>query len=142
MISKRSSKQMALGKITKTTVERLSPGELVWDAGHREVVKGFGCRRQLKDCFYLLRYRLAGRQRFITIGRHGSPWTPDTARSEARRLLGLVASRTDPAVERERAAETFGAEIKRYLDYKRGLLRPRSYQQTEYHLMRQAKPLH
>jgi integrase len=38
-----------------------------------------------------------GRQRWYTIGRHGSPWTPDTARSEAQRLLGLVASGGDPA---------------------------------------------
>jgi len=78
---------MALGKITKTVVEKLQPGDLVWDADHREVVKGFGARRQRRDVFYLLRYRINGRQRFITIGRHGSPWTPDTARSEAKRLL-------------------------------------------------------
>ena len=85
-----------IGKVTKTAVERLGQGQLLWD----QVVNGFGARRQRRDVFYLLRYRLNGRQRFITIGRHGSPWTPDAARNEARRLLGMVASRTDPANER------------------------------------------
>lgn len=133
---------MALAKITKTTVERLAPGGLVWDADHREVVKGFGARRQRRDVFYLLRYRLNGRQRFITIGRHGSPWTPDTARNEAKRLLGLVASRADPATERVRQAETFGAEVERYLERKRAAMKPRAFEEVERHLLTHAKPLH
>jgi integrase len=133
---------MALGKITKSLVDTLPNGALVWDAGHRSVVVGFGVRRQLKDAFYLLRYRLNGHQRFITIGRHGSPWTPDTARAEARRLLGLVATRVDPAQERERQAETFDAEIKRYLAYKRPSMKPRSHYEVERHLTLYAKPLH
>ena len=133
---------MALGKITKTLVERLKPGDLVWDADHREVVKGFGARRQRRDVFYLLRYRINGRQRFITIGRHGSPWTPDTARSEAKRLLGMVASRADPATERVRPAETFDAEVARYLDRKRAAMKPRAYIQVARHLQMHSKPLH
>ncbi|MGB6795506.1 MAG: integrase, partial [Xanthobacteraceae bacterium] len=79
-----------LGNITKTAVERLAAdGQWLWDANHREVVKGFGARRQRDGIFYYLRYRVGGRQRVKSIGRHGSPWTPDMARSEARRLLGL-----------------------------------------------------
>ncbi len=131
-----------LGKITKTTVERLAQGSVLWDADHREVVKGFGARRQRRDVFYLLRYRLNGTQRFITIGRHGSPWTPDTARAEARRLLGLVASRSDPAHERVRPAETFGVEVERYLERKRPLMKPRAYVEIVRHLLVHAKPLH
>jgi integrase len=46
--------------------------------------------------------RAGGRQRWITLGRHGSPWTPDTARREARRLLGLKAAGQDPALDRDR----------------------------------------
>jgi integrase len=133
---------MALGKITKTLVEKLHPGELVWDADHREVVKGFGARRQRRDVFYLLRYRINGRQRFKTIGRHGSPWTPDTARVEAKRLLGMVASGADPATERVRPAETFGAEVERYLERKRAVMKPRAYTQVERHLQMHAKSLH
>ena len=46
-------------------------------------------------------YRTAtGRQRLITIGRHGSPWAPDTARQEALRLLGEVARGGDPMAGR------------------------------------------
>jgi len=59
----------------------------------------------LQQTFCLVRYRFNGRQRFITIGRHGLPWRPDTARAEDRRRLGLVAAHTDPAIERERQAE-------------------------------------
>jgi hypothetical protein len=46
--------------------------------------------------------RDAGRQRWITIGRHGSPWTPNTARTEALRLLAARAAGHDPAIERDR----------------------------------------
>src|SRR5215471_15910939 len=37
----------------------------------------------------------------LKIARHGSPWTPDSARTEARRLLGLVAAGGDPASAKE-----------------------------------------
>jgi integrase len=127
-----------LGKITKSTVERLPLNQVLWD----QSLNGFGARRQLRHAFYLLRYRLNGRQRFITIGRHGSPWTPDTARTEAHRLLGLVASKIDPASERVRPAETFGAEINHYLNRKRSSLKPRSFVEVERHLRANAKPLH
>src|SRR5260370_27845695 len=127
-----------IGKVTKTAVERLGVGQLLWD----QSLNGFGARRQRRHVFYLLRYRLNGRQRFITIGRHGSPWTPDTARTEARRLLGLVAARNDPAKERIRPAETLGAEIERYLDRKRASLKPRSIDGVQRHLLIQSKPLH
>jgi integrase len=127
-----------LGKITKTTVERLPLNQVLWD----QSLNGFGARRQLRNVFYLLRYRLNGRQRFITIGRHGSPWTPDSARNEAQRLLGLVASRVDPASERVRPAETFGAEIERYLNRKRSAMKPRSFEAIERHLSDHGKALH
>src|SRR5215813_3842853 len=110
-----------LGKITKSAVERLPLNQVLWD----QSLNGFGARRQLRHVHYLLRYRLNGHQRFITIGRHGT-FTPETARNEARRLLGLVASKIDPASERVRPAETFGAEIERYLDRKQSTLKPRS----------------
>jgi integrase len=127
-----------IGKVTKSAVEQLGQGQLLWD----QSLNGFGARRQRRGVFYLLRYRLNGRQRFITIGRHGSPWTPDTARNEARRLLGLVASRSDPASERARPAETFGAEVNRYLERKRGLMKPRSFSEVERHLLAQSRLLH
>jgi len=126
-----------IGKITKLTVEKLGLNEVLWD----QSLVGFAARRQRKYVHYLLRYRLNGKQRFHSIGRHGT-FTPDTARTEARRLLGLVASRIDPASERVRPAETFGAELNRYLDRKRKALRPRSLVEVRRHLIVQCKSLH
>jgi integrase len=135
---------MSVGKITKSTVDKLPAGSLLWDTA----LIGFGARRQLRHVFYLVRYRINGRQRFLSIGRHGSPWTPDTARTEARRLLGLVAAKTDPAKERIRPGDLFGpkvdfgAEVLRYLDRKRPTLKPRTVIEIERHLMVHGKPLH
>src|SRR5262249_27839083 len=127
-----------LGKITKSAVERLPLNQVLWD----QSLNGFGARRQLRHVHYVLRYRLNGKQKLITIGRHGSPCTSDTARTEAHRLLGLVATRTDPASERIRPAETFGAEVTRYLDRKRSALKPRSIGELHRHLLTHCKPLH
>jgi integrase len=131
-----------LGKISKQTVDRLPTDALIWDTS----LVGFGVRRQRKSAFYLIRYRINGRQRFLTIGRHGSPWTPDQARREATRLLGVVAGGADPAVAkaeaRQRWAETFEAEIRHYLDRKRSAMKPRAYEEVARHLTRHAKPLH
>jgi integrase len=88
-------------KIGLRQVRRLKPGETVWDAS----LAGFGARRQKSDgVSYVLYYRTnEGRQRWYTIGRHGAPWTPDTARDEAKRLLGDVAHKADPAAEKRAA---------------------------------------
>jgi integrase len=129
---------MSVGKITKSVVDRLPPGVMLWDT----TLIGFGVRRQRRGAFYLLRYRIAGRQRFRTIGRHGSPWTPDTARREATRLLGVVAGGVDPAQRSEPVASTFGAEVARYLERQRASLKPRSFIETQRNLLRHAAPLH
>jgi integrase len=88
-------------RITKRTVDQLSPASndvLQWDTE----VKGFGVRcRPSGAKYYVLKMRVGGRQRWLTIGRHGSPWTPDKARSEALRLLGLKSGGKDPASERD-----------------------------------------
>jgi len=129
---------MATGKITKSIVDRMKPGTMIWDSNHREVVKGFGARRQLGGVFYLLRYRLHGKQRFYTIGRHGSPWTPDTARAEARRLLGLIVGGVDPAAKPTDG--DIGGLVDRYLS--QGKWKPKVYEMVERHLRNHAKPLH
>ena len=41
-------------------------------------------RRQLGKPVYFLQKRVDGRARWLTIGPHGSPWTPETARREAQ----------------------------------------------------------
>jgi integrase len=81
-------------------VTALPSGAVLWDS----MVTGFGVRRQRSEALaYFVFYRIAGRQRWFTIGRHGSPWTPDTARAEARRLLGLVATGQDPAAAKRQS---------------------------------------
>lgn len=86
-------------RITKRTVDALKPGEIVWDAE----IKGFGARCQRAAKTYVLKTRVGGRQRWLSIGRHGSPWTADTARREAQRLLGAIADGKDPASVRDAA---------------------------------------
>jgi Arm DNA-binding domain/Phage integrase, N-terminal SAM-like domain len=104
-------------KITKRAVDSLSTNGqdvLLWDAD----VRGFGLRcRSSSTKHYVLKMRLGGRQRWFTIGRHGSPWTPDGARKEALRLLGLRAAGEDPATERDRqkSAITIGELAERFL---------------------------
>ena len=82
-------------------VRALRPGGVIWDPS----LPGFGVRRQRSDAVsYVLFYRTReGRQRWYTIGRHGAPWTPESARGEAQRLLGGVANKADPAAEKRAA---------------------------------------
>lgn len=93
-------------KLTKTAVDDLPTGGVLWD----QAVRGFGVRRQSRDPVFVLKARVNGRQRYLTIGRHGSPWTVDTARNEAKRLLGEIAGGRDPAERRadEKSAPTVG----------------------------------
>src|SRR5215212_9273853 len=89
------------GKITKKSVDGLPCRNgletVLWD----QEVKGFGVRARGATKSYILHYRVgSGRGaplRKFTIGKHGSPWTPDQARTEAKRLLGLVAAGADPS---------------------------------------------
>jgi integrase len=103
-------------RIGHREIARLSPREVIWD----DAVAGFGARRQKSDAVaYVLIYRTQeGRQRWHTIGRHGSPWVPDTARAEARRILGAVVSGEDPAAARQakRRAVTVAELCDRYLE--------------------------
>ena len=127
---------MATGKITKSAVERLDGG-WIWDSE----VKGFGVRRQLEGAFYYLRYRLGGRQMMKSIGRHGSPWTPDTARRAAQEALGEVVKGKHPAFATKPAGDTFGAALPRFLERQRLKLRPRAFEEVERHLVGHSAPL-
>jgi integrase len=97
-------------------VRALKPGEIIWDLS----VTGFAARRQKSAAVtYFAFYRTAeGRQRWHKIGRHGAPWTPESARQEARRILGQVVSGADPAAEKRarRKAKTVAELCDSYLD--------------------------
>ena len=94
-----------LGRITKNSVEQLAAGERLWDHGHREVVKGFGVRRQGDAITYYVRFRFQGIQRMCALGSHGH-LTPDEARILAKQKLGQVAGGVDPFAEEKKARET------------------------------------
>lgn len=86
-----------LTKITKRAVDAATPsaaGVFLWDTE----TKGFGLKVTPKGRkVYLLQYRLnGGPTKRFTIGAHGSPWTPEAARSKAVALLGDVAKGVDP----------------------------------------------
>ena len=104
-------------KITKRVLDTLEPGDdkaVIWDTD----VAGFGARFQGGAWRYIVKYRIGARQRWFSIGRHGAPWTPDTARIEARRLLGLVAGGVDPAADKATldATPTLAEFATRYID--------------------------
>ncbi len=83
-------------KITKRAVDAAAPGKrdaFLWDTD----LTGFGLKvTPAGNRIYVLQYRFGRRLRRYTIGKHGAPWTPEEARREAARLLGLVAAGTDP----------------------------------------------
>lgn len=65
----------------------------MWDDG----LKGFGVKVTPRGKkVFVLQSRLHGRSIRLTIGAYGQPWSPDTARSEAMRLLGELAHGIDP----------------------------------------------
>lgn len=110
------------GKITKNSVDDLTApaaGEtILWDS----TLAGFGVRvRPGGVKSYIIMYRAgSGRgapTRKLVLGRHGSPWTPDSARAEAKRLLGVVAGGGDPAAEKqaEKKAPTLAELAARFL---------------------------
>ena len=96
---------MSQKRIGLREVRGLKPGQTIWDGA----VAGFGarCQRSALPSYFLFYRTWEGRQRWHTIGRHGSPWTPETARAEAQRILGEVRKGEDPAAAkraRRRAA--------------------------------------
>jgi integrase len=94
-------------------VRALPPNGEIWDGGTGGVA-GFGARRQRGDAIsYVVVYRTAeGRLRRYTLGRHGAPWTVETARKEAKAILGRVAKGDDPAAEkREKRQAATVAEL-------------------------------
>src|SRR5215472_4546768 len=96
-------------------IRPLQPGQTLWDSS----LHGFGARRQQGETIaYVLKYRTAqGRQRWFTIGQHGAPWTPESARQQARQLLGDVVRKGDPAAEKRamRKAPTVSELCELYL---------------------------
>lgn len=111
---------MATGRITKQAVDAMAPGEgtaFLWDSE----LRGFGLRVTANGAkSYVYQYRLGGREaskKRATIGRHGSPWTPATAREEAARLARMVGQGVDPTEhDRERRRQAVDLAFPAYVD--------------------------
>lgn len=85
-------------RVTKHSVDRMRPGDTIRDTD----LVGFGARRQKGAAVtYFLQRRIGARIRWVTIGRHGSPWTPESARKEAYRMLGQLADGRLPTTRRD-----------------------------------------
>ncbi len=88
-------------KITKRLVDTIKPEIAdVWVTD--TIVKGFGLKvRPSGARTYFLRCRVNGERQYISIGMHGSPWTAETARKEAQKILGRVVSGEDPNANKQ-----------------------------------------
>lgn len=92
-------------KITKLVVDAAmarSTDYFMWDSE----LRGFGLKiAKAGRKSYVCRYRIGGGRtgdsRRLTIGVHGSPWTAENARAEARKILGRAANGEDPAQEKQ-----------------------------------------
>jgi integrase len=111
---------MASGKITKRTIDALIANRsegFLWDDG----IKGFGAKCTKSGAVsYILQFRMGGREsrtRRYTIGAHGSPWTPATAREEALRLSLLIHQGLDPVEsDKQRRREAVDLAFGNYAD--------------------------
>lgn len=95
----------------------------LWD----DSLKGFGLMVTDKGArSYILQYRIGGRgnpTRRVTIGKHGSPWTPETARNRASELLEQVRRKVDPFDAERAKVEATKAEKESHAAHKAVLSR-------------------
>lgn len=130
-------------KITKRVVDSLEPGArtaFIWDVE----IRGFGLKvTPAGRRVYLLQYRHDERLRRYTIGAHGSPWTPDAARNEARRLLGMVVAGRDPMGEKSerRQAVSVGELCELYLSEGCDTAKPSTLEKNRSLIRRHIVPL-
>jgi integrase len=146
---------MATGKIAKRSVDALAApplgaqgkpaADFLWD----EDLSGFGLRVTSNGAkSYVYQYRMGGREaakKRVTIGKHGSPWTPDSARAEAKRLALLVGQGTDPMLadkvrRRETVTLAFASYAQRFTDEYLKTNWPRGWSLADGILRREAVP--
>lgn len=115
--------------ITAASVAKLAPGDVLRD----NELKGFGVRRRSGAASYFLQTRIRGRLRWITIGTHGSPWSPAAARKEAMRLLAEVKNGADPGTAKmsARSAPTFAEAAERFMATHGQKLKPRTREEYQ-----------
>ena len=134
-------------KLTAATVRSLTlPAGVSDKIFFDDDVPRFGVRvRAGGSRTWIIQYGIGGKERKLPLG----PVTAldvSKARSLAKDLLARVRLGEDPLAAKHEAAahasETFGAQLPRYLAFKRKALRPRSYIEIERRLLMHAKSLH
>ncbi|MCP4101202.1 MAG: integrase arm-type DNA-binding domain-containing protein, partial [Lentisphaerae bacterium] len=134
-------------KLTKMGIDRakLSDGDyFLWDGD----LKGFGIKiakggRKTYVCKYRVGSGRSAPTRRMTIGAHGSPWTVDQARIEARKILGRVANGEDPAKEKQDTKKqiTVAELCDLYLEQGTGTKKASTIATDEGRIERHIKPL-
>jgi integrase len=117
-----------------------------------DAVPGFGVRARAGGSkVYVVQYAIGEKTRRMTLGKVELQGV-DKARDKAKSILAAVRMGQDPAGEkqlaRETAKDTFKAVAEQFLAFQKAHggkgkgLRPRSYSETERHLMTHGKKLH
>jgi integrase len=122
---------MPTAKLTKSLVDKLPPNQIIWDTA----IVGLGARRQTRGTFYVVRARVDGRQKMMSLGRHGH-LTVEQARKLAQAALGQLAQGDDPFAAPN--SDSFSELVPRFLDRQRQRLRPRSLVEVTRHLRQSA----
>jgi integrase len=109
-------------------------------------IPGFGLRLRASGArSWVFQYRLGSKQRRMVLG-SASAVPVGAARETAGKLHAQVKLGADPAMDKihavERASETVGALVEKYLAARKPALRARSFDEVSRHLTKHAKPLH
>lgn len=131
---------------TKANIARMRcpdgrPEAFFWDAGCRGLgIRALGSQRRTWVYQYRDEHK---RTRRIALG-DLTAVSLDAAREAARRYAANVTQGTNPSVQRKakRNAASLFTVVETYLRHARARQKPRSYLETERHLMRHAAPLH
>lgn len=134
-------------KLTATTVKALAlPPGVLDKTFFDDDLPAFGLRlRAGGSRTWVVQYKVAGKNRRLQLGLV-TALDPSKARSTAKDILAKVRLGGDPAGEktkqRQKAGETFGAFLPRFLANARIRLKPSSYEAVSRFLTDYAKPWH
>ena len=134
-------------KLTNTTIRSLAlPAGVTEKTFFDDELAGFGVRvRASGSRTYVCQYKIHGRNRRLPLGKV-TAIELGKARSTAKDLLAAVRLGRDPVGEkleqRQEILVAFDVLLPRFLARQRSRLKPRSYVETERHLLVQAEALH
>jgi integrase len=136
-------------KLTTTTIKTLALPPGIRDKTYfDDSLGGFGLRlREGGAARWVVQYDLGGKTKRVTLGTTAM-LDLGAARTKARDMLAAVRLGGDPAAEKrqahERASESFGILLRRYLPYKQAKSKAgsRSFKEVERHLVKYARSLH